>query len=417
MLNQLLRKPLKIRIVSSPDLEVPTYREITQLINRPDAYQSKFKTTPIDSDGMMENVDFRQALFITSHCRTPFDTLVQCRRVRMRHISDLGKLLNSCELTKELIRGSQKFRIVSHKGALLAKQQLHSALKEQKETYHAASCSDQERFVTEWVIEDGYLSIWLSLRGTQPWSRAYIKTTISKASMRAHTVSALIHWWLRELPSQLQGVEKTYKRIIFNPFAGSGVFAFETLATIQDLPLIELTQPAPWFEWTFIPLKTRQYFAKQTSSPKPDDGAWQLILNETSAQLCAAHLESFQFMGAQEWSHSIENDFFDIKLSQLVDLSTTREPVQLLVPMNPPWGLRLKSAKSSEEFYAKIAAKLKSLLAADQVHCCSILLISPSDRHLSEFIKNSSFKLTGKMAFRSGGKKLTAAVLEYIPTS
>lgn len=214
-------------------------------------------------------------------------------------------------------------------------------------------CPSTNRYLLD--IYENHISFYKSLRDRPIYQRGY-RIPFSHSAPLTEDVACIL------LSSVLKQVYNSYPnpRIkAFVPFSGTGTIGFELYSLFNSIPpnifktsnesSIEYFHGSDWFQ--FLNKKSRSLIQKNDIVISCYDNYLPVV--ESSKVNLANFIEAIK-PNNENPSISIEpGDYWDKEL-----IASPEEFDIILLPLNPPYGIRFQNKISNTEFYQKISAKI-----------------------------------------------------------
>ncbi|HBD93673.1 MAG: hypothetical protein A2015_04240 [Spirochaetes bacterium GWF1_31_7] len=228
-------------------------------------------------------------------------------------------------------------------------------------------------------VADDRVTISLDSSGDPLYCRGY-KTMISDAPLRENIASAiLLHYNLNDFDE------------IIDPMCGTGTFLLESLIQLQVKNHCGL-RSFSFENWPVFSEATFNYIQKKhlAESQKTTVKITGSDISAKNIDCCKKNLENLHGEHTTDSVTFYQADFFNLrKMSE-----------KLLVVINPPYGKRIETDSSLNDFYIKIGNKLKKDFKGAE---CAIIVPG------IEAEKALGLRYTSKIPFMNGG--LPVAVL------
>lgn len=250
------------------------------------------------------------------------------------------------------------------------------------------------------------LTISISIAGQPLYKRGYKEELKTLAPLREDLAACCIQKYFNDLKKKHISIlpDKVYV-----PFAGSGTFAFELHAYFQNICNHEYQKTfalnkLPLFKkenYNFLVKKADEEKARTKNLPTPEVLCVDTANSATVSikKTCEKYSQLPVNLTISPLNLIIQNhDFF-----KNTDLGSDFN--FLFVPINPPYGLRLKNKQETADFYRKIALKLNLLKSDHANRKCHIggFILCPNEESWSIFYQTLNFNLKETYHFTQGG--------------
>jgi 23S rRNA G2445 N2-methylase RlmL len=368
--KHILAKPQTLSIRSPKGLEELALEELKWCIdfwaNRPETLPAEAAKIEQISSELIEKaitvkeISFRTAQNLVLWLGTARDVLLIIRDVRCGSVKELNEHFAKLEWPLYFkAKTSLSVRIDSYRSRIfhegLIKESLAEALSK-----HKVNIVDREQSTQflEVKLNGNRLQISLSLAGQPLYKRGYKSALKSVASIKEDLAYGAIAYALNWLRKKNPGFSP---ETIYNPFAGSGTLAFESLSKILKIAPGFFSRPYGLESLPIFQDKSfeheRRLIAKEVESnvttiPK-------VICVEKSKEQCAAleenaqhYFQALEKVGLKDSFLVVEDDFFSHR---------PNGSDNLFLLANPPYGRRLEGADAPEQFFLKIFKRISNL--------------------------------------------------------
>lgn len=320
-----------------------------------------------ESHVLVSEIDFRLVIEILLRSRLSRDLMLNIGQSRVGSFAELKDLINSIPW-QFFFNDGEKIspRVQSFASYLYHEGKLRDILRSSLEKNNFQI--DDEGIALQLTIKDNRAGIYLSLAGAPLYKRGIKKDLHTKAPLAEHLAAALMYRYKEEVCDH-----------VLIPFAGSGTLGFEYLMQHNSVSPCNLGREYAIQKMPCCPQKTFQFLIetlKPTSEPR--EIASYTYIEQDAAQVEQLHHDMSGFLKNLNWNIPwtlINQDIF------LSDLENLRDK-NILLLMNPPYGLRLKPG-NVDKFYTELAdwvLKIFTITAKTKGFC-----LMASDRAYSIF--------------------------------
>ncbi len=321
---------------------------------------------------LVSPVDFRLVLEILLRARTARDLLIGLGSGRVGSYGELKDLLSSISWHL-FLQPQQSITVTTRsQGSYLYHEgKIRDTLKNLLEQ-RSYQLSD-DGIPLQLILQDNRAQVWLSLAGQPLYKRGFKQVPQTKAPLAEHLAATL----LKPL------INKDYDFVVV-PFAGSGTLGFEYCMERNGIIASHLGRGYAVQSMPCCPPKTLQFLMEKLKpGAEPVENATYVFIERDQDQVSQLQANIESFHKALQWSPRWlveDGDAFAFDMAKLCDKS-------VLLPMNPPYGLRLKPG-NVEKFYVQLADW--------------ILAIDAKASQLSGFCLVASDRAYGALRFRLG---------------
>ena len=216
-------------------------------------------------------------------------------------------------------------------------------------SYKISKQEDDADFKLYITQEKNRNTVYLSLNGTPLYKRNYKASFFAKAPIKEHLAAALMN--LIDFPKNF-----SKKDVIYVPFAGSGTLGFEAILNFYNLRPLIWRQDYSMKNMVAYPTASQSYLEK-TAKKELEHFNGQYVnvdfveFDKKTADELLKNVEKFKLVN-ESFNFSINhNDFFKESFERF-------DSKNVVVCLNPPYGLRLDTGGSKFDFYKAIAEKL-----------------------------------------------------------
>ena len=259
---------------------------------------------------------------------------------------DLSKVLEKAPL-KDFMKGDTcpQLEVKSFQSKLYHEGKIKQIIKEHILALGLKDGSSEEKLIAQ--QKANRLSLSISLGGQDLYRRGFKKNLNTKAPLAEHLAAGLLE------PLRGGGYSK-----VLVPFAGSGTLGFESLMALRSLAPVNLGRDYAAESFPASPEATLSFLKKKL---KAEDLEFPMLtFVEKDLKQCLelqGNLESFsEALNTPLEARIHEDDVFICSL----DLSAEDD---VLLPLNPPYGLRLGHEEGSSRFFASLAQWIVDLSA------------------------------------------------------
>jgi putative N6-adenine-specific DNA methylase len=176
-----------------------------------------------------------------------------------------------------------------------------------------------------------------------------------KRGLKEHSVMAPLRETIAAAALRMAGYKGDEP--LLDPMSGSGTFSIEAAMIATRTPP-GLFRDFAFMNWPCFGPEKWLYMKKASRKNIIELKPFSIIASEKDPRLYEALKERTQKFEPSSAITVINMDFFDIKRKDLPAIFNTREPG--LVIINPPYGVRLGTKKSSRDLFRNIIKKLQS---------------------------------------------------------
>jgi len=333
-------------IAVTPGLEALCLEELQALPLSASAFSTE--KGGIEFEGKLQD-----CYLLNLHLRTANRVLMRIDGFKASNFSSLEKKLSSVPWELFLTRGakpaintSTKHSRLYHKDAIdervMASILNRSKLVEFHEGPELRASFPQQIFIR--VVDDHFT---LSLDSSGE--------LLYKRGLKEHTASAPIRETIAAAALRVAGYNGTEP--LLDPMSGSGTFSIEAAMIATRTPA-GLFRDFAFMDWPCFGPERWRHIKKESQKEIIDLKPFSITASEKDPELYSELKERTQKFAPSRAITVINMDFFEIKRKDLPVIFNTREPG--LVIINPPYGIRLGTKKSSREVFRNIIKKLQS---------------------------------------------------------
>lgn len=309
-------------------------------------------------DGIeVEGAEFSWLVEAVLRLRLATDLLIEVARGPVRHWEDVGRLVEGAPLDCYLAQGAPvRLRVRSiasrlfHEGRL--RQEAEEALLERG---HAVAPDELQGL--EFEVRQNTGSLWLSLAGRPLYQRGYRDVLAGVAPLREDLAAAIVR---AACASQPQVDADT---LVLVPFCGTGTFAFESLLFLKDVAPGLVPREYAFESWTCHRAQSAAWLRKklrERAESRPVVRAF--CFDRASEAVGIADRNRKRFCSVLDGV--IANDDVQVTHADLFRLDFGLLPWDgmrsIFVPLNPPYGNRLRT-KDSGALFRQIGARVLEL--------------------------------------------------------
>ncbi len=249
--------------------------------------------------------------------------------------------------------------------------------------------------------EKNRTNVYLSLNGESLYKRNYKKSFYAKAPIKEHLGAALFNLWK---PKANLGSDD----LIYIPFAGSGTLGFEAILNLYNLRPMLWRDEFSMKEITGYPQASQKYLQKTADSELSNVEAnfakvEFLDSDEKTIEELEKNIACFSNVSTKLHFDAVKGDFFTYTPNEMAGKN-------VVVGLNPPYGIRLNAGENKVEFYKQIAEKLNDLSSKSKSFSGFCLL--PDEKSSFVFIEALKGFDTKLRHLTQGGKHIRVAVFE-----
>lgn len=343
--RNILSRPQSFWIEPPGGLVAESLAELKYLLNHP-LYPSKFPVSVEEKQGIiwLHSMDFRSGLELGYRLRTARDLWWVIKDIRVGSFKELTKAFSQCSWQDVLSPNAcPQIEVKSYQSKLYHEGKIRDLLQQ-----HLMGLQFNQKVSSEKLMlrqTGNRLTISVSMGGIDLYKRGFKVSLQAKAPLSEHLAAGL-----------LQPFHQTQFDEILVPFAGSGTLGFESLLMLGNVAPAQLGRSYALETMELSPKPTLKFLRQKLDQGQQKLPALTLI--EISQQQTAALLanrEAFTAnLGSQLSAQIIQGDAFSWNPEHLTDK-------RILLPLNPPYGLRLSQGQSSQGFYARLGTWIHSV--------------------------------------------------------
>ncbi len=320
----------------------------------------------------VENIHYRSMLELGLRLRTARDIFWVLGRGRAASVDEVKRraLKPPWELifpsnTKVTVRVALRASRMRHEG--IVKTAVEAALTERGLVVSAKDATE----LLDVRLENNQLQLALSFAPSPLFHRGYKEALSGSASIKEDLAACLIRSAWKE--------NGTKPKRIFCPFAGSGTLGFEAILALSSVPASVFRDDLSFLNWLPSSGSTAHYIERalleRAAAAVPESVAFRERSGNIAKEL-EASAKSFartcRTKGVVLKDLSVEEEDF------LTGASLPAGSGEVFVPLNPPYGRRLKTATPPAELYRATGARLEALAAEDPGLLLSGFVLCPS---------------------------------------
>jgi 23S rRNA G2445 N2-methylase RlmL len=265
------------------------------------------------------------------------------------------------------------------------------------------------------------LTISISLAGKPLYKRGYRSAFSASAPLREDIAASC----LKKIALFVKQFDETYQpSLVLVPFSGTGTFAFEQFIQQNHLSSIAFQREFALCDMPLFRAETFQFLVKKSLTYSSNllrqtdsthyvcidhaaEANQAILSNETTL---ISKLQRCELPPIQSFIHYHTDDFLKMSLEQLI---TALDPKDILLPLNPPYGLRLMQHQDTTAFYGEIADKINELSARQTLlhKKLSGFILCPTEASWNECRKRLKCQQQDTYHFNQGG--LDIRVLQF----
>jgi 23S rRNA G2445 N2-methylase RlmL len=261
-------------------------------------------------------------------------------------------------------------------------------------------------------VEGPHVVVTVSLSGRTLGARGYKAVLAANAPLREEQAACALGF-LGEVVGELAGAPWA----VWVPFAGTGTFGFEAALTRADANVLQATRTLPSAEFAWWSESTWKFLGRRQSAALAHLPPVAFL--ERDEETCAhlqANLAAFEALVArtagasQDAARAVatwrveKGDYFDsLPPDEILGIAGAHPPAWLVLPLNPPYGVRLARGARRYERIAARAREIRSLLGARVSGVAGVLLCA-SEEDWSDALRALGPKAhAGTRHFTQGG--------------
>ncbi len=245
------------------------------------------------------------------------------------------------------------------------------------------------------------LTVSLSLAGEALYKRGFRDVLSASAPLREDAAFCCIE---RALNFAKKVDENFLVESLLVPFSGTGTFAFEYLQTSLNFSSVLFMREYALSKMSFFNQDNYNYLLKKAREhvlKSAQDIQVKCIDNAVNAMTALTHnIDNFNsYIDISHVISVLKEDFFEMDITNLV------ENKNILMPLNPPYGIRLGKNTQAVDVYRQIAKKVNQIAELNQKTGKKLLgfVLCPDENTWSCFCNHLKNMYTETYHFTQGG--------------
>ena len=341
--KNVLAKPQYIHVEAPPGLMEAALSETKQILSSP-LQDYKFTPEISEDEGLigLENMDYRQGMELCYRSLCARNIWLRIHSAHVGSFGEMQKAFDKISWAYYLPEGClPQIEVRSFKSKLYHEGKIKEHLSDHLKSLGFKNSDEDLRI--QLVQKSNRLEVFISLAGEDLYKRGFKSRLHTKAPLAEHLAAALL-WDFADYDE------------VFVPFAGSGTLAFEALFQKHQIAPVNLGRDYGMDRFPASP-ETTAKFIRNGLAPKEFEPLAMSLLDfseEQCEELRVNVVALEERLKCKMTVKVMKDDFFETKTDFLKDK-------KILLPLNPPYGIRLGQKQGSVHFYSRLGERLKEL--------------------------------------------------------